>query len=290
MRSNTLITCIIVNWNGWQDTIDCLTSLRECKYPDLDIVVVDNGSTNESVGKIRSAHPDILLFANSENLGFAGGNNVGIRHALAHGADFVWLLNNDTKPDPNALTALVHKAISGDRIGAVGSICYYYDRPETVQIWAGGRVNLWTGYAACSTIPHNDDWFHWLNGASLLLSAVALKEIGLLDEGFFLYWEDSELCLRLRKNQWRLAAAADSHVLHKVSASSGGSSLSFDRHFTASDLRILRLYAPLPYLSMALFLAARLVRRAWWRKFAHCRSVWAGFAEYRRSSLIQKTL
>src|ERR1700729_1766132 len=90
------IACILLNWNGWQDTIECLHALRKCAYPNLNILVVDNGSTNDSVIRIRAAHPDIPLLESGSNLGFAGGSNIGIRHAIAHAADYVWLLNNDT--------------------------------------------------------------------------------------------------------------------------------------------------------------------------------------------------
>ena len=94
------IACIILNWNGSQDTVDCLDALQHCTYSSFSVIVVDNGSTDDSVARIRTAHPGILLLESGQNLGFAGGNNIGIRHALVHGADYVWLLNNDTQPAP----------------------------------------------------------------------------------------------------------------------------------------------------------------------------------------------
>src|ERR1700709_1176957 len=100
MKLAPRVSCIIVNWNSWQDTVECLTSLRACTYPQLDIIVVDNGSTNDSVVRIKASCPDILLFESKENLGFSGGNNIGIRYALAMGAEYIWLLNSDTKPAP----------------------------------------------------------------------------------------------------------------------------------------------------------------------------------------------
>ncbi len=248
----------------------------------LTVIVVDNNSTNDSVTRIRGAYPDILLFESSRNLGFAGGNNIAIRHALAQGADYLWLLNSDTEPAPDALSALIAKAQTDKRIGAVASICYYAEQPDTVQIWAGGRVNLWIGYAPYSTEPR-DDWFHWLNGTSLLLTSEALKSVGLLDEGFFLYWEDNELCLRLRKNGWRIAAAPVSRVLHKVSASTGGNRLILDRYSTTSGLRILRLHSPKPRLAMVLFLTARFLRRIARLRFSLCWSIWHGIRDYRQT-------
>lgn len=275
------VTCIILNWNGWRDTIECLDALKRCTYAQLSIIVVDNGSTDDSVARIRAAHPEIVILESRSNIGFAGGNNIGIRHALAHGAEYVWLLNNDTKPDPDALSALIAKAASDKRIGAVASICYYADEPSKVEAWGGAHVNLWIGYGRNSRQPREDNWFHALNGTSLLIASRALADAGLLDEVFFLYWEDTEFCLRLRKKGWRIAAAAGSHILHKVNASTGGNRVVLDRHQTASGLRLLRLHAPFPRLAMSLFLAIRLARRIVRFQFERCRSVVEGLREYR---------
>ena len=276
------VSCVIVNWNGWQETIACLDALRNCSYPSLGVIVVDNGSSDDSVAKIRSAYADILLLKNERNLGFAGGNNIGIRHALSHGAEYVWLLNNDTKPEPDALSALVAKALTDQRIAAVGSVCYYASDPACVEAWGGAQVNLWIGYGKNSTTPQIDDWFHSLNGTSMLIARQALDDSGLLDEGFFLYWEDTEFCLRLRNNGWRIAVAPNSRVLHKVHASTQGNKIVLDRYQTESGLRLLSLHSRAPRLAMLLFLGIRFARRVLWLEFARCKSVWAGIEGYRR--------
>ncbi len=276
------VTCVVLNWNGWADTIQCLEALERCAYPRLTVVVVDNGSTNDSVARIRAAHPAVPLLEAGRNLGFAGGNNIGIRYALERGAEYIWLLNNDTEAATDALSELVGKAMSDPRIGAVASVCYYADSPSTVQAWAGARMNLWIGYARNSTTPHPDDWFHSLYGASILLRSEALQDAGLLDEGFFHYWEETELCLRLLEKRWRLAAAPESKILHKVAGSTGRKSPVLDRYFTASGLRILRLHSPAPAIAMFLFLAARFARRLVRLQFSRCREVWAGIADYRK--------
>ncbi|HWF92510.1 MAG TPA: glycosyltransferase family 2 protein [Terriglobales bacterium] len=275
------VSCIVLNWNGWRDTVECLNALKKSTYPQT-VIVVDNGSTNDSVARIRASHPDILLIESEKNLGFAGGNNIGIRHALTHGADFVWLLNNDTQPAPNALSALVAKALIDPKVGAVASICYYASSPSLVEAWAGARVNLWIGYGRNSTRPRSDEWFDSLNGTSVLVSRMALEDAGLFDEEFFLYWEDTEFCFRLRKKGWRLAAAPDSQVLHKVNASTGGNKLALDRYQTTSGLRLLRLHSPAPYLASLAFLLIRFVRRLARLQFDRCRSVWAGVQDYRQ--------
>ncbi len=282
MNSNPHVICIIVNWNGWQDTVECLHALNECDYPRLSTIVVDNGSTNDSIDRIRTAHPDILLIESKKNLGFAGGNNVGIRYALDHRADYVWLLNNDTKPSPDALSELVAKALTDDKIGAVASVTYFSDSPANVEAWAGARVNLAIGYSKNSRMPRDDSWFHSLNGTSMLVSCRTIREAGLLDEGFFLYWEDTEFCLRLRKLGWRIAAAPESRVLHKVHASTNGNQLVLDRYQTTSGLRLLRLHSPAPYPASLAFLVIRFARRLARLQFDRCRSIWAGIQDYRR--------
>src|ERR1700722_11537010 len=116
INSNPRVTCVVLNWNGWKDTVACLDALKKCTYPELTVLAVDNGSSDDSVDRIRAAHPSITLLETGANLGFAGGNNVGVRHALAQGADYLWLLNNDTEPAPDALSALVAKVLTNPRI------------------------------------------------------------------------------------------------------------------------------------------------------------------------------
>ena len=117
----------------------------------------------------------------------------------------------------------------------------------------------------------------------MLVASAAVQDVGLLDEGFFHYWEETEFCLRLRKQGWRLAAAPDSRILHKVGASTGGNSLILDRYFTTSGLRILQLHSEMPRVAMCLFLSVRFVRRLLRLRFAQCRSVWDGIMDFRRT-------
>jgi len=317
---------ILLNWNGWKDTIECLESVFRLTGEEFRVVVCDNASSDGSLEKIKQwargelaaacSNPQLssltspsvakpiqylemtreqaeshsggwdaplTLIQTGANLGFAGGNNVGLRLSLRDpDCQFFWLLNNDTVVYPQSLSALVAKALSDRGIGAVASICYYADAPSTVQVWAGARMNLWIGRAYNSVVPRSDHWFHALYGASMLITRGALEEAGLLDEGFFLLWEETEYCLRLRKKGWRLAAASDSRVLHKVSASTGGNRLILDRYFTTSGLRLLRLHSEAPRLAMFLFLASRIARRLLQLQFSDCKSIWEGIKDYRQ--------
>lgn len=219
--SRPLIHVVIPNWNGWRDTLECLGALRGLDHASLRPVVVDNGSTDDSVARIRAAFPDCDLITLDRNLGFAGGTNVGIRHAVQAGADYVWLLNNDAIPEPGALRSMLETAHSAGA-GLVGSALRYTHAPETLQALGGGYVHWWLG------LPHNIvrrrdlDRLEYLVGASMLVRSDVFGDVGLLDEGFFLYWEDVDFCIRARDAGWGLAVATDAVVLHKEGGTASG--------------------------------------------------------------------
>jgi len=244
------------------------------------VIVVDNGSRNDSVERIRAAFPQIPLIETGRNLGFAGGMNAGIRRALEQKVDFIWLLNNDTEPRPEALTALVRKATSHPRFGAVGSVLRYAHEPGTVQAWGGGRVNCWIGRASHATTPQEDEWFDYIVAASMLLPRCALEDVGLLDESFFLYWEDGDLSLRLRARGWKLGVAADSTVLHKEGASTGGDRSKIDRFSTTSGIRFLRKHSRAAWLSIPLFLTLRIGNRLVRGRFRRVGDIVGGVQDY----------
>lgn len=253
------VAIVALNWNGWQDTIACVASLQALTYGNFEIVVVDNGSTDGSVAQIKDAFPTVTLLLSGANLGFGGGCNVGIRHALAQGADYVWLINSDATVDPEALTALVRVADSNPALGSVGSVLYEADKPGQVQLWGGGRVNLWLGRSNHCVAPGP---ISFVSGASLLLRRAALEQVGSFDEAlFFMYWEDTDLGFRLTHAGWQLAVAEDSRVWHKQSASLGLGNPLLDEYATQSCVRFLRRHAPAPSLSVALVLVRMVAKR-----------------------------
>jgi GT2 family glycosyltransferase len=274
------VGCIVLNWNGWQDTIACLAAIEALDYGHRFVIVVDNGSTDQSVARIQEAYPGIQLLRAERNLGFGGGVNVGIRAALQAGAEFIWLLNNDTRPAPAALGTLVRKALAQPRLGAIGSVLMYMNDETKVQAWGGGRVNCWLGRATHAKTAREDGWFHFLTAASLLLRREALEKTGLFDERFFLYWEDTDLSFRLRAAGWGLGVAADSVVLHKVSASSGGDQRKVDRHSTASGIRFLRKHAKIVWISVPLYLLSRVAQRILRGQFARTTDIAGGLRDH----------
>jgi GT2 family glycosyltransferase len=238
VNTGATVYIILLNWHGWRDTIACLDSLVSLDYNDYRVLVVDNGSTDDSVARIRAAHPDVPLIETGRNRGFSGGCNVGIRTALEDGAEYVWLLNNDTTVDPHALSALVAVADTDPRVGAVGSALYYFDDPKQIQAWGGGSVSFWTGRSRHHLNPVPPENLHFLTAASVLLRCNALEQVGLLDEdSFFMYWEDTDLSYRLRQAGWLLSVSDQSIVFHKESASVGKGSPIQDYYFNESAVR-----------------------------------------------------
>ncbi len=252
------VSIVLLNWNRWPDTNACIDSLKRLNYGNFDIIVVDNDSSDDSLQRIAEVHPDICLLRSKSNGGFACGCNIGIHHALDAGSDYVWLLNNDTTVEPGTLTAMVNLAESDNRLGAVGSILFHMDKPEKIQAWGGGTINLWTGRSKHRWRAGKVDY---LTGASMLLRKKVLESVGLLDEQFFMYWEDSDLCFRIRAAGWHLGVATDSHLYHKESASSGKGSLRQTRYFNTSAIRFYRKHAALPFIPMAIGVYLSMLKR-----------------------------
>lgn len=276
-----LVVCVTVNWNGWQDTLVCLDSLRDQDFPNFQVIVVDNGSTDASVQRIRDAHPWVTVHESGENLGFARGCNAGTRLAYQRGADSVWLLNNDTSAPPDTLSKLVRTALAHPEAGAIGSVLLYMHAPGKVQAWGGGSINLLTAYTAHFTAPASFAPANtFLTGASLLLPRRTLEQVGLFFEGFFMYCDDSDLCLRIHRAGLPLIVCAETAILHREGGSSPKRSPLIDQFATTSTLRLLERAAPVPLLSMAAYLILRLGNRLLRGRFSNAAAVLRGIAVF----------
>jgi GT2 family glycosyltransferase len=228
MVSEQRAAVIVLNWNGFADTRDCLHSLFRLSGPPPKIYVVDNGSTDGSVRRLREEFGErMVLIANPRNLLYAGGNNVGIRRALSDDCTHLFLLNNDTTVDGALLEVLMRtSAENGNAI-----LCpkvYYSDRPD-VFWYAGGVLNLRRGRAAHRGIRETDrgqydrlEETDWATGCALFAPRRVFETVGLLDESFELYSEDLDYCLRARAAGIRILYVPEAKVWHKVSASLGG--------------------------------------------------------------------
>jgi GT2 family glycosyltransferase len=257
-----LVCCVVVNWNGWPDTLECLASLAAQDYPALRVLVVENGSTNDSAARIRAAYPDIPLLETGANLGFPSGCNAGIRRAVEDSADLIWLLNNDTVAPPDTCSKLVAHALALPHAGIVGSVLYYMHDPSQVQAWGGGAVSPWLGRTSHFHAPAPLGPRSYLTFASALIPREVFLRVGVLYEGFFMYWDDADLALRVTRAGYTLTVAQDTAILHKEGGSSAPRSPIIDRYSTAAGLHFLRRHSPAPPLSMAIFIAIRLASRA----------------------------
>lgn len=225
---NPSVFIIILNWNGWQDTVECIKSLQQLDYQNYKIVVVDNASVDDSLQRIREHYPGQKILECEENMGFAGGNNVGIRYALDRNADYVWLLNNDTVVDSRALSELINRMGKSTSIGICGSKLIYYHQRDTVQALGGGRYNKWLGITTHIgegeditlkfDVEEVEDKLDYIVGASMMASRLFLEDIGLLSEDYFLYYEEVDWAERAGE-RYQLSFAKKSIVYHKEGAS-----------------------------------------------------------------------
>lgn len=215
---------IITNWNGQKWLADCLESLRRQSYPDFEIILVDDGSTDGSAAWVAEHYPEVRLIRLEQHLGFAGANNVGIRAA---GGRYIVTLNNDTRADPDWLRELIGGLAAPD-IGMVAAQMLVWDRPDTLDSagikvdWAGFGWNLSAGQPA-NTAACRRDVFGPCAGAALYRREM-LEQIGLFDEDFYTYYEDIDLAWRAQRAGWRCLYVPTARVLHYHSATGGKAS------------------------------------------------------------------
>lgn len=257
---------IILNWNGWKDTIECLESVFRNRYSNYQVIVCDNNSSDDSLNKIKEwadgkvnapispqqeiakyTYPAIqkpisyaeynftndsfeeiemengqtlILIQNMKNLGFAGGNNIGIRYALKkQDFSYIWLLNNDTVIADDALEELVLCMERNSDIGICGSVLRYYYHPQDIQ-GIGGCYYKFLGVSRHIKKVNELNKMDYVIGASMMISCEVIKKVGLLSEDYFLYFEELDLATRCKK-YFKLACALNSVVYHKEGASIG---------------------------------------------------------------------
>lgn len=248
---------ILLNWNNWHETRECLESLKEINYSNVEVLIVDNGSSEETRNEVKRFVTDGLGFKikilwNSTNLGFAGGNNVGIKYALEHGADYILLLNNDTVVAPDFLTELVKVAESDSSFGILGARIYKYGTDELV--FDGGKISrcMTTGEhakypyfakASQGTQILNIKYpiIDYITGAAFLIKRQVIERIGLMREEYFLYYEDVDWCIRARYAGYKCVLVPTSKVWHKVSATNKEGSPSYIYYHTRNGLMLAKL-------------------------------------------------
>ena len=223
------VAIVVLTWNGKDLTLACLESLVSLDYEAATVIVVDNGSTDGTAAAVKNAYAGrVVLIENPRNLGFSRGNNVGIRRALAEGADLVLLLNNDTTVDPALVRRLADVIRSSDDIGIVGPKIYYASPSD--RIWfAGGEVLLSRGISRHIGIRQKDTGQYdsirdvdYITGCALMARREVFETIGYLDPVFPAYYEDADFCMRAKRAGFRIVYVPEGRVWHKISASTGG--------------------------------------------------------------------
>jgi len=223
------IFIIILNFNGWSDTLECLDSLNKVVYDNFEVILIDNGSDDNYRLPTTNHQLKIEAIYNKENLGFAGGNNQGIKLALdppaGGGADYVLLLNNDTTVESDFLTKLVQAGEANKKAGILGPVIYDYADRDKIQ-FAGGKINWAKTRGTHITIPPFEKGGRgeilptdYITGCCLLIKKEVIEKIGLLSEDYFLYYEDTDWCLRAKKAGYECFLIVDSKIYHKHSKS-----------------------------------------------------------------------
>ena len=218
------VNLFVLNWNGRDLTLDCLSSLEKITYPNVKIYVIDNGSSDNSVTAIRNQFPDYEIIGLPENYGFARGNNAGFE-LVKQKADYTIFLNNDTIVDPNFVEPLINAMESNSTVKQSTPKIFYADNLD--YIWfGGGKVSLWAGWIRHLGIRQKDSMQFSFNrnvdyatGCCVCMRTVDFESIGMFDESFLMYGEDVDLSLRFRKQGGQILFVPESKIWHKVSSS-----------------------------------------------------------------------
>ncbi len=245
---------VVLSWNGREDTLRCLDSLAKVTDPPIRVICVDNGSEDGSVEAVRERHPEVVLIENGANLGYAGGNNAGIRRALDHGAEWVVLVNNDAVVAPDAIAGFAAVAGRHPDAGALAGKLFLADRPE--RLWfAGQRFLTSLGYSGRGRGEGRRDGPRYERivptdraaGALMAVSRRAIERAGLMDEELFAYVEDVDWSLRIREAGFTVLVAPDARAWHAVAGSSGGGASTANLYYgTRNTIAVCERHRPLP--------------------------------------------
>lgn len=224
-KDTASVAIILVNWNSYDFTNDCIHSLKQVHYPNFKVIVVDNGSADQSGQRLQQEHPEVITLFSPENKGFTGGNNMGFDYAIQQGFDYAMLLNNDTFVEPDFLDHLVEYLETQPQVGAVQPRIYFnHDRS---LLWNGGNLFFYSlGWAYTSGENQKPKPNHlviknmpWITGCAFMVRTSILKQIGLLAPNLFIYSEDVDLSFRIRRLGYQLTYIPASIVYHIAGSS-----------------------------------------------------------------------
>ncbi|GMQ79560.1 MAG: glycosyltransferase family 2 protein [Anaerolineae bacterium] len=214
------VVIVILNTNRRRDTLECLASIHQNTYNNHKSIVLDNNSTDGSVEAIQERFPSAQIIRLVENLGYAGNNNIGIEAAIAQGAEWVFVLNEDTILDPECLTQLVRVGLSDDQIGIVGPMVYHHNEPEIIQSAGGLLGSNWESiHLAKDELDRgqftNSHQVEWISGCGIMVRGTVIEQVGMIDARFFYFWEETEWCVRAAKSGWLIFHVPKAKLWHK---------------------------------------------------------------------------
>jgi len=244
------VAVVVLNYNGLADTLKCLASLRAVTTSLDAVILVDNASEVDPGAEAAAAYPGIEYIRTARNLGYAGGNNRGLEHAIARNADYILIVNNDTVVDPAIVEALLRAFASDPALGIVGPVVNFMDEPASVMT-DGVAFNPGPGTVFFKRIVVPVDAANpplvpvdIVNGCCMMLTAPMVKAVGMFDEEFFIVHEESDLCLRAKRAGFGCAVLGRTLVWHKGSSSFDRSGRQLQRYFDARNLwHLLRRHA-----------------------------------------------
>lgn len=288
-----LVISVILNTNRRDDTLECLRSLQQSSYLNHRAIVLDNHSNDGSLEAIRSNFPKVEIIELAENRGYTGNNNVGIRIALEAQADWVFVLNEDTILDPECLAKLVAVGQSHPNIGMVGPMVYHLAEPTMIQSAGGVLGRGWESVhlgkdeqdAGQFREPH---MVSWLTGCALLIRRAVIDQVGMLDERMFIYYEETEWCLRARAAGWRLVHVPEAKLWHKGVQRNYSPSPSFTYYMTRNRFLMLSKHrAPCSVWIIAFgqtlrTLVSWTIKPKWRSMRAHRDAMWSGMFDFLR--------
>lgn len=249
--SDPIITSIVLSYNSKQLSLQCLATLKNQDYAAHKIIVVDNASTDGSVTAIEENFPDIEIIASEKNLGYAAGNNLGIQTALKNDSEYLFLVNNDTTLPPNCISELVNTFQKRPLAGIVGPMVYTFD-PGLIISSAGGKVewekanSINQGAGETDTGQHSSRSVDFINGCGLMISRTAIEKVGLLDEKYFMYWEETDWCVRVKHSGLEVFFTTDANMRHKAPIHSESLSPTTIYYMGRNRLRFFGLHTPWP--------------------------------------------
>lgn len=295
IKKNELIYIIVLTYNDSEDTIKCLTSLKNNIYSKFKIVVVDNNSEFDTISEIKEKHPDVEYLQLKKNYGYAGGNNRGIKYAIDQGASYVLIINNDTLVKDNFLLELVKSIKTNDKVAIVSPKIYKY--PNKNELWYfKGKIDWYKGMgynidndALNSEMVNQDMKTNFASGCCMLMDIELLAEnnVQLLEEDYFLYFEDNDFSSKVIDKNMDLIFCPNSVIYHKVSAStSNDDSPILTYYFTRNRLLFMKRNHPSKYIYirfLLFFYLTRIIKVIQWlpqKRTEHIKFLFKGIKDF----------